>query len=367
MQEGLRDLRKSMEINNVKDFQEVFENKLNETTKEYESLLQLITSTGQTSPKFKDVSKKLKEIENIIYLKKARDAIEKRINETEEILNLDDKEIKKLAEDEMQKLLIEKDRIETKIKELLFPENPENLKNAVVELRTGVGGEESALFVRDLFRMYTKFCERRGYELEILSTSPSEKGGFKEIIFLVKGKGAYRDFKYESGVHRVQRIPETESYGRIHTSAATVAVFPEMEELELKIDPADLKIDTFRSSGAGGQSVNKTSSAVRITHIPTGIVVSCQDERSQMQNKVKALKIIRARLQNLYETERKSKIDTERKESVKSGERSEKIRTYNFPQNRLTDHRAGVTFYNLDRVMEGDMDDLIETLRRKLQ
>ncbi|MCM8777169.1 MAG: peptide chain release factor 1 [Candidatus Omnitrophica bacterium] len=356
-----------MVINSVNDFQEVIESKLNDTVKEYESLLQLITSIGQTSPKFKETSKKLKEIETIVYLKKARDTIEKRINETEEILNSDDKEIRKLAEDEMQKLLEEKDRIETKIKELLFPENPENLKNAIVELRTGVGGEESALFVKDLFRMYTRFCEKRGYEVEILSTSPSEKGGFKEVIFLAKGKGAYRDFKYESGVHRVQRIPETESYGRIHTSAATVAIFPEMEEQELKINPADLKIDTFRSSGAGGQSVNKTSSAVRITHIPTGIVVSCQDERSQMQNKVKALKILRARLQNLYETEKKSKIDTERKESVKGGDRSEKIRTYNFPQNRITDHRVGLTLYNLDRIIEGEMNELIETLRRRLQ
>ncbi|MCM8830126.1 MAG: peptide chain release factor 1 [Candidatus Omnitrophica bacterium] len=356
-----------MEINNVNDFQELVESKLNETVKEYESLLQLVTSTVRTSTESKDIFKKLKEIENIVHLKKARDIIEKRINETQEILNSDDKEIRKLAKDEIQKLLEEKDKIEKKIKEILFPENPENLKNAIVELRTGVGGEESALFVKDLFRMYTRFCEKKGYEVEVLSTSRSEKGGFKEIIFLVKGEGAYRDFKYESGVHRVQRIPETESYGRIHTSAATVAVFPEMEEQEFKINPADLKIETFRSSGAGGQSVNKTSSAVRITHIPTGIVVSCQDERSQMQNRVKALKILRARLQNLYETERKSKIDTERKESVKGGERSEKIRTYNFPQNRLTDHRVGLTLYNLDRIIEGEMDELIEILRRRLK
>ncbi|MDD3726261.1 MAG: peptide chain release factor 1 [Candidatus Ratteibacteria bacterium] len=350
----------------VNNAQEEIENRLNEIVKEYESLLCTVTSAAQTTPAFKEASKKLKEMEDIIRLKKAKDIVENKIVEAEEILDSDE-EIGNLAKDEIEKLVAEKNILEEKIKELLFPEAPENLKNAIVELRAGVGGEESALFVKDLFRMYTRFCEKKKYNIEILSTSTSEKGGFKEIIFLVKGRGAYRDFRYESGVHRVQRIPETESYGRIHTSAATVAVFPEMEEVELKIDPADLKIDTFRSSGAGGQSVNKTSSAVRITHIPTGLVVSCQDERSQMQNKVKALKILRARLQNQYDSERKNKIDSERKRSVQGGERSEKIRTYNFPQNRLTDHRIGLTLYNLDRIMDGDIEDLIKALRRQLQ
>lgn len=358
-----------MEIDNtIKNVQDTLEDRLQEVVKEYESLLEIVNSADQKSSRFKEALKRLKEIECIFHLKRERDIINKKIAEAEEILNSDsDKEIKDLARDEIEVLLSEKDRVEKKIKGLLFPEDPENFKSAVIELRAGVGGEEAALFVKDLFRMYTRFCEKKGYEVEILSRSPSERGGFKEIIFLAKGKGAYSDFKYESGVHRVQRIPETESYGRIHTSAATVAVFPEMEEMELKISPSELKIETFRSSGHGGQSVNKTSSAVRITHLPTGIVVSCQDERSQMQNKVKAMKILRARLQNLYETERKNKIDTERKKSVKSGERSEKIRTYNFPQNRLTDHRAGLTLYNLERIMEGDIDELIETLRRRLQ
>jgi len=356
-----------MERNSVKGFHKIIEGKLQEIEQEYESLLKIITSTTQTSAEFKNAAKRLKEIEGIIYLKREKDRIEKRIDEASEILESADEEMKKLAEEELSGLLAEQERIDSKIKELLFPESPENLKSAIVELRAGIGGEEASLFVRDMFRMYTRFCEKKGYEVEILSTSQSEKGGFKEIIFLVKGKGAYRDFKYERGVHRVQRIPETESYGRIHTSAATVAVFPEMEEEEVRIDPSDLKIDTFRASGHGGQNVNKTSSAVRITHIPTGIVVSCQDERSQIQNKIKALKILRARLQNLYETEKKSKIDSERKESVKSGDRSEKIRTYNFPQNRITDHRAGITLYNLDRIIDGDMEELIETLRRRLQ
>lgn len=353
-----------METN--KNVQENIENRLKEISKEYESLLQQFTSNPLASIEFKEQAKKLKEMENIIQLKKARDIIEERIAEVEEILNSDD-EIKHLAEDEIEKLVAEKDRIEEKIKELLFPEEPENQKNAIVELRAGVGGEEAALFVRDLFRMYTRFCEKKGYDIEVLSRSVSEKGGFKEIIFLVKGKGAYGNLKYEGGVHRVQRIPETESYGRIHTSAATVTVLPEMEEEEVRIDPSDLKIDTFRASGHGGQSVNKTSSAVRITHIPTGIVVTCQDERSQIQNKTKALKILRARLQGLYESERKSKIDNERKKSVQSGERSEKIRTYNFPQNRLTDHRIGLTLYNLENIMDGELDELINVLRRELQ
>ncbi|MCX8082046.1 MAG: peptide chain release factor 1 [bacterium] len=353
-----------MEINNVRD---TIESKLHEITEEYEKLLKLITSGSATSDEFKDAVKKLKELEVIVNLQREKERIEKKLQDAIEILNTDDSEIRKLAEDEKEELLIEKNRIDTEIKRFLFPENPEDYKNAIMELRAGVGGEEASLFVKDLLRMYTRFCEKKGYEIEILSTSRSEKGGFKEIIFLIKGKGAYSDFKYEGGVHRVQRIPKTESYGRIHTSAATVAVFPEMEEKELRIDPGDIKIDTFRSSGAGGQKVNKTSSAVRITHIPTGIVVNCQDERSQIQNKVKALKILRARLQNLYKTEMKKKIDTERKECVKTGERSEKIRTYNFPQNRLTDHRIGLTLYNLDRIMEGEMEELIETLRRQLQ
>jgi len=356
-----------MERNSIKDSQENIENKLQEIEQEYETLLCEITDTDKMSPEFKETVKRLKEIDRLIHLKKEKEMIKTKMNETAEILDSEDTEIQKLAEEEMTKLLTEQNRLDEEIKEMLFPEDPANQKNAIVELRAGVGGEEATLFVKDIFRMYTKFCEKKNYGIEILSTSVSEKGGFKEIIFLIKGKGAYKDFKYESGVHRVQRIPETESHGRIHTSAVTVAAFPETEEKELKIDPADLKIDTFRSSGAGGQSVNKTSSAIRILHIPTGIIVSCQDERSQTQNKVKALKILRARIQSIYDTELKGKIDSERKELVKGGERSEKIRTYNFPQNRLTDHRIGLTLYNLDKIMEGDMNELIQTLRRQIQ
>ena len=215
--------------------------------------------------------------------------------------------------------------------------------------------------------MYSRFAEKKGYRIEVMNTHTSDIAWFKEIIFLVRGKGAYKDLKNEGGVHRVQRIPDTESYGRIHTSAATVAVFPDIEEKEVRIDPNDLRIDTFRSSGAGGQSVNKTSSAVRITHLPTGLVISCQDERSQIQNRAKGLKILKVKLQSLYEIEKKGKIDNERKSVVKTEERSDKIRTYNFPQNRVTDHRIYLTLYNLDNIIEGNIEELIENLRERLQ
>jgi peptide chain release factor 1 len=345
----------------------VFEDRLNEIQKEYEKYIRVVTSGDKTPSSFKDVAIKLQGLERIISLKNTRDRLVRKIKETREFLETTDPEIQELAEDEVTKLTEEKTEIEAKIKEILFPEKEEDSKNAIVELRSGVGGEEASIFVKDIFRMYSKFCEKRGYTIEMLSTHQSGPTGFKEVIFLVKGKNAYGDFKYEGGVHRVQRVPDTENYGRIHTSAATVAVFPEIQEKELKIDTSELRIETFRSAGAGGQSVNKTSSAVRIVHIPTGIVISCQDERSQIQNRVKGMKILRARLQNLYESEKKSKIDIERKKSVGTGERSEKVRTYNFPQNRLTDHRIELTLYNLDRIMEGEMEELINILRERLQ
>ncbi len=357
-----------MDQNNQNEyFSTPFKDKLRNIQKEYEKYLDVMTSADKSSLEFKEAVIKLREMEEVIRLKGSRDNIKKKIEETEELARTADTEIKGLAEEELKALVKEKTQIEEKIKEILFPGKAEDIKNAIVEIRAGIGGEEASLFARDLFRMYSRFCERKGYGVEILSSHQSCTSGFKEIIFSVKGKGAYGSFKYESGVHRVQRVPDTENYGRIHTSAATVAVFPEMEEKELRIDPAELKIETFRSSGAGGQSVNKTSSAVRIVHIPTGIVVSCQDERSQMQNKVKGMKILRARLKNLYESEKKSKIDSARRESVRTGERSEKIRTYNFPQNRLTDHRIDLSLYNLDRIMEGEMEELVKILGERLQ
>lgn len=252
--------------------------------------------------------------------------------------------------------------LEEKIKLLLIPGDPRDRKDVIMEIRAGAGGEEAGLFAGDLYRMYTRYADRQGWDTETLSSSPSELGGFKEIIFSVRGRGAYSRLKYESGVHRVQRIPVTESGGRIHTSTATVAVLPEAEEVEVEIDPADLRIDVFRSTGPGGQSVNTTDSAVRITHLPTGVVVSCQDEKSQLQNREKALRILRARLLRMEQERQQREQAEERRSQVGTGDRSERIRTYNFPQGRVTDHRIGLTLYRLEDVLNGDLDELIEAL-----
>ena len=246
---------------------------------------------------------------------------------------------------------------------LLVPQDPNDSKNAIVEIRAGTGGEESSLFAADLFRMYARYAEMKGYKVTLMDSHPTPLGGFKQIVFAVEGKGAYGLFRYESGVHRVQRVPETESAGRIHTSTATVAVLPEAEEVEVTIDPKDLRIDTFRSTGPGGQSVNTTDSAVRITHIPTGIVVSCQDEKSQHKNKAQAMRVLRARLKDLYEREQERELAATRRSQIGSGERSEKIRTYNFPQNRVTDHRINLTLYKLGEIMEGNLDSITTALR----
>ncbi len=252
--------------------------------------------------------------------------------------------------------------LERRIKEMLLPSDPRDAKDVIMEIRAGAGGEEAGLFAGDLYRMYTRYADRRGWRTEPLSSSPSELGGFKEIIFSVRGKGAYSRMKYESGVHRVQRIPVTESGGRIHTSTATVAVLPEAEEVEVNINPADLKVDVFRSTGPGGQSVNTTDSAVRVTHIPTGIVVSCQDEKSQLQNREKALRILRARLLRMEQERQQKELAEERRSQVGTGDRSERIRTYNFPQGRVSDHRIGLTLYRLEEVLDGDLDEMIEAL-----
>jgi peptide chain release factor 1 len=252
--------------------------------------------------------------------------------------------------------------LEETIRLMLLPRDPRDEKDAIMEIRAGAGGEEAGLFAGDLYRMYTRYADRRGWKTEALSSSPSELGGFKEIIFSVKGKGAFSKMKYESGVHRVQRIPVTESGGRIHTSTATVAVLPEAEEVEVTIDPADLRVDVFRSTGPGGQSVNTTDSAVRVTHVPTGVVVSCQDEKSQLQNREKALRILRARLLRTEQERQQREQAEERRSQVGTGERSERIRTYNFPQGRVSDHRVGLTLYNLDGVLDGDIEELVETL-----
>jgi len=284
------------------------------------------------------------------------------IAETETVLQEGDRELAQLAKDELEGLRGEEEALVEVLQQLLVPRDPNDDKNTLVEIRGGTGGEEAALFAADLFRMYTKYVERQRWAWEAMNTSPTELGGFKEVVFLVTGKGAYRRLKHESGVHRVQRVPTTEASGRIHTSAATVAVLPEAEEVDLVIDPKELRIDTFCSSGPGGQSVNTTYSAVRITHIPTGMVVSCQDERSQLKNKVRALKVLRSRLLEQKREEQERETAAKRKSQVKSGDRSEKIRTYNFPQNRVTDHRVDLSLHKLDRVLEGDLDELIEAL-----
>ena len=245
---------------------------------------------------------------------------------------------------------------------MLLPKDPNDEKNVIVEIRGGTGGEEAALFAYDLYRMYTAYAEGRGWRTEIVSLNETELGGFKEVSFLIDGQGAYSRLKFESGAHRVQRVPETETQGRIHTSAATVAVLPEAEEVEIDIDPKDLQIDTFRSSGAGGQHINKTSSAIRITHLPTGMVVECQDERSQYKNKDKAMKVLRARLLNREQEKQSSEVAEARRSQVGSGDRSERIRTYNFPQSRVTDHRIGLTLYKLEEVLAGGLDALIDPL-----
>jgi peptide chain release factor 1 len=267
-----------------------------------------------------------------------------------------------LARQEIAKLETRESELQEKLRLLLVPKDPNDERNVIVEIRAGTGGEEAALFAADLYRMYARYAEAQGWKTELLSSSITGIGGFKEVIFEVKGKGAYSRLKHESGVHRVQRIPVTESSGRIHTSTATVAVLPEVDEVEVEIKPEDLKIDVFRSSGRGGQSVNTTDSAVRITHLPTGLAVACQDERSQLQNKMRALSILRARLYDMEQRAQDEQVEAERRSQVGSGERSEKVRTYNFPQNRITDHRINFSSYRLESVLAGDLSEFIEQL-----
>ena len=273
-----------------------------------------------------------------------------------------DKEFRDLAQEEMAAAKETLEETAEQLKILLLPRDPNDEKNVIVEIRSGAGGEEAALFAGSLLRMYTMYAEAQGFKTEILSSNPTELGGYKEVSFEITGDGAYSRFKFESGVHRVQRVPETESQGRVHTSTTTVAVLPEAEDVELEINPADLKIDTFRSSGAGGQHINKTSSAIRITHLPTGTVVECQDERSQYKNKDKALKVLKSRLLKEKQDAQASEIAADRKSQVGTGDRSERIRTYNYPQGRLTDHRIGLTLYKLEDILNGNLDEVIDAL-----
>ncbi len=286
------------------------------------------------------------------------------IENNKQILDNDkDEELREMAKEELEKLAQEKEPMEEKIKQMLVPKDPEDEKNAIVEIRAGSGGDEAAIFAGDLYRMYDKYCERQGWKIEVMNATEGATGGFKEVIFSVNGNHVYGTLKYESGVHRVQRVPETESQGRVHTSAASVAVLPEVEEVDVDINESDVKRDVFCASGPGGQSVNTTYSAIRLTHEPTGIVATCQDEKSQWKNHEKAMKVLRSRIYEIEKAKQQEEIDSKRKSMVSTGDRSAKIRTYNFPQSRVTDHRINLTVHNLQQIMDGEIDELIEGLK----
>lgn len=314
--------------------------------------------------KIKNLNKERLNLEEIIAAYEKYSSIIKNLEGNQEIINSSkDKDLVELAEIEMDELKEKKELLEDEIKTLLLPKDPNDDKDVIMEIRAGTGGEEAALFASDLFRMYSRYAEIKGWKTELIDISDTGLGGIKEVVFSISGQNVYGDLKFESGVHRVQRVPETEASGRVHTSAASVAVLPEVEDVEVEINPNDLKIDIFRSGGAGGQNVNKVETAVRMTHIPTGIVVQCQDERSQLKNRQKALKVLKARLYDLELKKQTDEISSQRKSMVKSGDRSDKIRTYNFPQNRVTDHRIGLTLYNLSSIIEGHIEELIEQLK----
>ncbi len=344
--------------------------RLEEVEHRYETLSHLLGQPELITKQeeYQKAAREYAELGKVVDLYRRLRRLEEEIKGSQHLLDHEeDEEMKRLAKEEVNQLTQERQRVEEELKMALLPKDPNDEKNILLEIRAGTGGEEAGLFAGDLFRMYSKYAEKQGWRMEILSRHYTGVGGFKEIIALIEGKGVYSRLKFESGVHRVQRVPVTESQGRIHTSTVTVAILPEAEEVDVQIDPNDLRIDIFRSSGPGGQSVNTTDSAVRITHLPTGIVVSCQDEKSQHKNKAKGLKILRARLLDKARQEKQLEISEKRRSQVGTGDRSERIRTYNFPQGRVTDHRIGLTLYRLESILGGDIDEIIGALTTHYQ
>lgn len=340
--------------------------KLQQIKEKYDGITEKLSDPQIVSDQEKliKLSKERSELAELVAAYNEYIKVEKNIEGNKEIINSSkESDLVELAEMEMEELEEKKTQLEEEIRVLLTPKDPHDNKNVIVEIRAGTGGDEAGLFASDLFRMYSRYAELKHWKLEIIDINESVMGGLKEVVFNLSGSDVYGALKFESGVHRVQRVPLTEASGRVHTSAASVVVIPEVEDVQVDIDQNDLRIDVFRSGGAGGQNVNKVETAIRITHIPTGIVVQCQDERSQLKNRQKAMKVLKARLYDKKMQEKNSEIAAQRKSMVKSGDRSDKIRTYNFPQNRLTDHRIGLTLYNLANIMEGDLDDMIEKLQ----
>ncbi len=328
----------------------------------YAELGRQLEETLQDYQRASELAKERAELEDVVNLAQQYRQALAQIEQARELQDAEDEELRALAQAELEELLPRSETLEKEIKGMLVPKDKRDSRNVIVEIRAGTGGDEAALFAADLFRMYSRYAERRNWSVEILSQNETGIGGFKEIIFMVKGRGAYSRLKFESGVHRVQRIPVTESSGRIHTSTTTVAVLAEVEDVEINIPESDIRTDVYRSAGAGGQNVQKNSTAVRITHLPTGIVVACQDERSQLQNRLRAMSILRARLYEIEQEKRTEELEATRRSQVGTGERSEKIRTYNYPQSRVTDHRINISSYNLPTVMDGDLDMFIDEL-----